>query len=86
MEKEVVVTDFNMPFLSMVGFMIKWALAAIPAIIILVIAWTAFFYYLGRIAINAHQLTMFVSNHPMPTIVAVLLLGCLLLGLRLRKR
>lgn len=31
----VVVTDFQMPFASMVGFMVKWAIAAIPAIIIL---------------------------------------------------
>lgn len=31
----VVVTDIKMPFLSMVIFMVKWAVAAIPAIIIL---------------------------------------------------
>lgn len=31
----VSVVDINMPFASMVGFMIKWAIAAIPAIIIL---------------------------------------------------
>lgn len=31
----VTVTDINMSFLSMVGFMIKWALASIPAAIIL---------------------------------------------------
>ena len=36
MEKyEVVVTDIQMPFGSMVVFMIKWAIAAIPAVIIL---------------------------------------------------
>ena len=36
MEKhEVVVTDIQMPFGSMVVFMIKWAIAAIPAAIIL---------------------------------------------------
>lgn len=33
--QKVVVTDINMTFGSMVVFMIKWALAAIPAIIIL---------------------------------------------------
>lgn len=33
--REVVVTDIRMPFLSMVVFMIKWAVASIPAIIIL---------------------------------------------------
>ncbi|MDQ7002438.1 MAG: hypothetical protein Q9N02_07090 [Ghiorsea sp.] len=36
MEKnEVVVTDIQMSFGSMVIFMIKWAIAAIPALIIL---------------------------------------------------
>jgi hypothetical protein len=33
----VVVIDFQMPFGSMVGFMVKWTIAAIPAIIILLI-------------------------------------------------
>ena len=33
--KRVVVTDIHMPFWSMVIFMVKWALASIPAIIIL---------------------------------------------------
>lgn len=33
--REVIVTDIKMPFLSMVVFMVKWALAAIPALIIL---------------------------------------------------
>jgi len=32
---QVVVTDFQMPFMSMVTFMVKWAIAAIPAILIL---------------------------------------------------
>lgn len=32
---EVVVVDVQMPFMSMVTFMIKWAVAAIPAFIIL---------------------------------------------------
>jgi hypothetical protein len=31
----VVVTDFDMPFGSMVSFMVRWAIAAIPAVIIL---------------------------------------------------
>ena len=35
----VVVTDFEMPFTSMVFFMVKWALAAIPAVIILALLW-----------------------------------------------
>lgn len=42
----VVIIDINMEFLSMVIFMIKWAIAAIPAFIILGslgLALTAFF-------------------------------------------
>jgi len=42
--QEVVVTDIKMPFASMVLFMIKWAIASIPAFIILsiigAVAWT----------------------------------------------
>lgn len=34
---EVVVTDVRMPFMSMVVFMVKWAIASIPAFIILFI-------------------------------------------------
>jgi len=34
----VAVTDFDMPFLSMVRFMVKWAVAAIPAIFIIMFA------------------------------------------------
>jgi hypothetical protein len=33
----VTVTDIDMPFMSMVSFMIKWALATIPAFIILAV-------------------------------------------------
>ena len=35
---EVVVTDIKMSFASMVVFMVKWAIATIPAIIILTAA------------------------------------------------
>ena len=38
-KREVVVTDIKMPFGSMVVFMIKWALASIPAFIILAVIW-----------------------------------------------
>jgi hypothetical protein len=31
----VIVTDIHMPFGSMVGFMVKWAIASIPALLIL---------------------------------------------------
>jgi len=37
--KEVVVTDIRMPFGSMVVFMVKWAIAAIPALVILTGIW-----------------------------------------------
>lgn len=35
--KEVVVVDVRIPFLSMVTLLVKWALASIPAIVILFI-------------------------------------------------
>lgn len=38
--REVTVVDIKMPFWSMVVFMIKWAIASIPALIILAILWT----------------------------------------------
>jgi hypothetical protein len=47
----VVVTDIRMPFWSMVTFMVKWAIAAIPAFIILMVIWVvimALFGALGR--------------------------------------
>ena len=34
-ENRVVVVDVQMPFFSMVGFMVKWSIAAIPAFLIL---------------------------------------------------
>ncbi len=42
-EQRVVVTDFDMPFGSMVKLMVKWAVASIPAAIILVILGTIAF-------------------------------------------
>lgn len=38
--QRVSVTDIDIPFGSMVGFMVKWALAAIPALIIIIIIGT----------------------------------------------
>ena len=35
--QRVVVVDIKMPFSSMVAFMVKWAVAAIPALIILIV-------------------------------------------------
>jgi len=37
--REVVVMDIRMPFTSMVAFMVKWAVASIPAMIILGVLW-----------------------------------------------
>lgn len=36
-KNEVVITDIKMPFWSMVVFMVKWTIAAIPAFFILAI-------------------------------------------------
>ena len=36
-ENNVVVVDIKMPFMSMVVFMVKWVIASIPAIIILLV-------------------------------------------------
>lgn len=44
---EVTVVDVRMPFGSMVVFMIKWALAAIPAVVILVAVWAVLAALLG---------------------------------------
>jgi len=45
--QEVVVTDVQMKFGSMVLFMVKWTLAAIPALIILFIAGAVATAFLG---------------------------------------
>ena len=39
---KVEIVDIDMPFLSMVFFMVKWAIASIPALIILYIVFVAF--------------------------------------------
>ena len=44
---EVIVVDIKMPFWSMVVFMVKWAIAVIPAIVILGIFWGVFAGFLG---------------------------------------
>ena len=50
-ETQVVVTDIQMPFVSMVVFMVKWALAAIPAFLILFLIFggltTGLFFFIG---------------------------------------
>ena len=38
----VKISDINMPFWSMVVFMVKWAIASIPAILILMLLFAIF--------------------------------------------
>jgi len=45
--QEIVVTDIKMPFASMVVFMIKWAIASIPAFFILSILFGLFTLFFG---------------------------------------
>jgi len=45
--KEVTVVDIKMPFWSMVVFMVKWAIASIPAILILTLLGTMLVGFLG---------------------------------------
>ena len=48
-DKSVYVKGFNMPFEEMVIFMVKWALASIPAFIILFIIFGIFFLIFGSL-------------------------------------
>ena len=54
----VIVTDVHMSFASMVIFMIKWALASIPAMLILfllgLLCWTAGLAFLGGGGLAKH--------------------------------
>ena len=61
----VAVTDFDMPFLSMVRFMVKWAIAAIPAVFIITFAAALFWgVLLGALATFGSALTNFKQNIP----------------------
>jgi hypothetical protein len=55
----VVVTDIEMPFGSMVRFMIKWAIAAIPAAIVLfllgIIPWIVLIAFVGSLGGLLHR-------------------------------
>jgi hypothetical protein len=46
-ERHVVVTDIQMPFMSMVLFMVKWVIASIPAFFILAIISSVFIGVIG---------------------------------------
>jgi len=48
--QSVVITDIKIPFESMVVFMVKWAIASIPAFIILSIIFSVIFVFLGGIS------------------------------------
>lgn len=54
--REVVVTDIKMPFWSMVVFMIKWAIAAIPALIILSALFALFSLLFGGFMGGVHHM------------------------------
>jgi len=45
--KHVVVTDLDMPIASMVNFMVKWAIASIPAFLILLVIGVVIWEFLG---------------------------------------
>jgi len=45
----IIVTDIKMPFFSMVIFMVKWAVASIPALIILSFIGALIFGFAGTI-------------------------------------
>ncbi|MGH0028708.1 MAG: hypothetical protein ACQGVC_02885 [Myxococcota bacterium] len=45
--ERVVVTDIRMPFGSMVAFMVKWTIASIPALIILLILGMVFWGFIA---------------------------------------
>ena len=52
---EVVVTDIRMSFSSMVVFMVKWAVATIPAIIILTVVGSITLGLLKAIFVSFHH-------------------------------
>ena len=54
--QQVVVTNIKMPFLSMVVFMIKWAIAAIPALIILSLLFSLFTMLFGGFFFGFHHM------------------------------
>lgn len=54
--REVVVTDIKIPFWSMVVLMVKWAVAAIPAVMILMLIAALLSMVLGMIpGIGGHH-------------------------------
>ncbi len=64
--QNVVVTDVHMPFWSMVVFMVKWSIAAIPAVIILVtitfLSATAVSALLSSSRLTSHEVSYPVAD------------------------
>ena len=61
--QHVVVTDIRMPFWSMVFFMVKWALAAIPALLLLAaISATLWFAVLELVGLGTQKKSIPYSN------------------------
>lgn len=54
--QEIIVTDIRMPFTSMVVFMIKWAVASIPAFIILSLLFALFTMLFGGMLGGMHHM------------------------------
>jgi ABC-type multidrug transport system permease subunit len=54
--QEVFVTNIKMPFTSMVVFMIKWAIASIPAFIILSIIFGLISLFFGGFMTGLHHM------------------------------
>ncbi|MDY0191677.1 MAG: hypothetical protein RBR22_13200 [Desulfuromonas sp.] len=50
--RKVVIADIDMPFWSMVQFMVKWALASIPAVLILMLIFYGFVSIFKIIVLN----------------------------------
>jgi hypothetical protein len=50
--QKVSVVDINMPFSSMVSFMVRWTIAAIPAMLILFIVGVMLFALLAAIGMR----------------------------------
>lgn len=67
-KQEVVVVDIDMPFWSMVRFMIKWVIASIPAFIVLMVLFSIVMLLLGALFGGMeHSFMMWqseISRHP----------------------
>jgi len=68
--QNVVITDIKMPFFSMVMFMVKWTLASIPAVIILIILFavlgTGLFFVLSMLGIDMESMLELGEMMPPP--------------------